>query len=44
MEDLFSQYYVMNDRLRIRKADVTSDDTMKVQTELFTDAITKVTG
>lgn len=43
IEDLFSQYYVMNDRLRIRKADVISDDNMKVQTELFTDAITKVT-
>ena len=44
IEDLFSQYYTMNDRLRIRKADIISDDNMKVQTELFTDSIEKATG
>ncbi len=43
LEELFSQYYAMNDRLRIRKADIISEDTMKVQTELFTDEIIKVT-
>ena len=44
IEDLFSQYYVMNDRLRIRKAEVISDDSMKVQTELFTDSIMNATN
>ncbi len=37
LEDLFSQYYAMNDRLKVRRADVVSDDTIKVQTEIFTD-------
>jgi hypothetical protein len=37
IEDLFSQYYAMNDRLKVRRADVVSDDIIKVQTEIFTD-------
>ena len=39
LEDLFSQYYAMNDRLKVRRADVVSDDTIKVQTEIFTNGI-----
>ena len=43
LEELFSQYYAMTDRLKIRKADFISDDTVKVQTEVFTDKILNVT-
>ncbi len=44
LEDLFSQYYAMTDRLKIRKAAFISDEEIKVQTELFTDKIMKVTN
>ena len=44
LEDLFSQYYAMTDRLRIRKADFVSDTEIKVQTEMFTDNIMGATN
>ena len=43
LEDIFSPYYAMTDRLKIRKAVPISDYELKVQTELFTDRILDVT-
>jgi len=43
LEDLFSQYYAMTDRLKIRKANFLSDSEIKVQTEIFNDKILKAT-
>lgn len=43
LEELFSQYYAMTDRLKIRKANVISEEEIKVQTEVFTDKILSVT-
>lgn len=43
IEDIFSNYYYMNDRLRIRKVTDVSEDKLKVQTELFTNKILSVT-
>lgn len=44
LEELFAQYYAMTDRLKIRKADIISDNEIKVQTEVFTDKILSVTN
>jgi hypothetical protein len=38
LEELFSQYYAMSDRLKIRKAEIVDDDVIKVQTEVFTNS------
>lgn len=43
IEDIFSQYYAMTDRLKIRKASFISDKEIKVQTEIYTDKILSVT-
>lgn len=44
IEELFSQYYAMTDRLKIRKVSLISEDEIKVQTELFTEKILSVTN
>lgn len=44
IEDIFSKYYYMNDRLRIRKVINLSGDALKVQTELFTNKILSITN
>ena len=44
LEELFSQYYAMNDRLKIRKAEVVDDNLIKVQTEIFTNENTSATN
>ena len=43
LEEIFAQYYAMTDRLKIRKANIISDDEIKVQTEVFTDKILNAT-
>lgn len=43
IEEIFSQYYAMTDRLKIRSANKISEDKIKVQTEMFTDKILNVT-
>ena len=43
IEEIFSQYYAMTDRLKIRSANKVSEDKIKVQTEMFTDRIMNVT-
>lgn len=43
LEEIFSQYYAMTDRLKIRSANKISEDTIKVQTEMFTEKIMNVT-
>ena len=44
VEELFLQYYSMTDRLKIRKVNFLSDSELRVQTEIFTDEILKVTN
>ena len=44
VEDLFSQYYSMTDRLKIRKVEKLSEEKIKVQTEVFSDKILSVTN
>lgn len=44
VEELFLQYYSMTDRLKIRKVDFLSDSDIRVQTEIFTDEIFRVTS
>ena len=44
MDDIFAQYYAMNDRLTIRKVTKISDDKIRVQTEMFTDKIMSATN
>jgi len=44
LEELFSQYYAMTDRLKIRKANIISDSEIRVQTEVFTDKILGTTN
>ena len=44
LDEIFSQYYLMTDRLKIRNAIKTSEDTIRVQTELFTEKIKNVTN
>ena len=43
IDDIFSQYYYMTDRLKIRKVSKISEDKLNVQTELFTNKILSVT-
>lgn len=43
IEDIFSQYYSMKDRLRIRSMSKISDNELLVKTELFTNKIFSVT-
>ena len=43
LDDVFSKYYSMNDRLQIRRAPKLSDTDMQVQTEIFSDDIFKIT-
>lgn len=43
VEEIFSQYYSMTDRLKIRKVDIVSDELIKLQTEVFTEKIFRVT-
>lgn len=43
IEDIFSQYYSMKDRLRIRSVQKISDNELIVKTELFTDKIFSIT-
>lgn len=43
LEDVFSKYYMMNDRLKIRTGSILSDMDMKVQTEIYSDTVFKVT-
>lgn len=43
IEEIFSQYYSMKDRLRIRSVDKISDNELLVKTELFTNKILSVT-
>jgi hypothetical protein len=44
LEEVFSQYYAMTDRLKIRRAAPISENQIKVQTEMFTDKILSVTN
>ena len=44
LDELFSQYYAMTDRLKIRSAVPISEDEIRVQTELFTEKILDATG
>lgn len=44
IEQIFSQYYSMNDHLKIKKAEVISGNKIGTQTEIFSDKILKVTG
>ena len=39
LDDIFSQYYGMTDRLKVRRAEKISDNKLRVQTELFSDKI-----
>ena len=43
IEEIFSQYYAMTDRLKIRNASRVSNDKIKVLTEMFTDKIMAAT-
>lgn len=43
LDDIFSQYYGMTDRLKIRRAVKISDNELRVQTELFSDKILRKT-
>jgi len=43
IEDIFYSYYYMKDRLKIRKVSNVSDDSLRIQTELFTNRILSVT-
>ena len=43
IEDIFSQYYSMTDRLKIRSVNKISDNELVVKTELFTNKILSVT-
>ena len=38
-EDLFAQYYLMTERLKIRSVNVLSEDRIRVQSEIFSDKI-----
>lgn len=44
LEEVFSQYYAMTDRLKIRRATPISENQIKVQTEMFTDKILSATN
>lgn len=44
IEEIFSQYYAMTDRLKIRSAKKVSEEEIKVQTEMFTDKILSATN
>lgn len=44
IEDILSQYYYMNDRLKIRKYEILSDENVKLQVELFDNKILSVTN
>ena len=44
IEDIFSQYYAMTDRLKIRSANKVWEDKIRVQTEMFTDKILSATN
>ena len=45
IEEMFSQYYNMNDKLRIRKFDKVSDDEVRIQSEITSSAVSsKVWG
>lgn len=44
LDEIFSQYYAMTDRLKIRSAVPISEDKIRVQTELFTEKILEATG
>jgi hypothetical protein len=44
IEEIFSQYYAMTDRLKIRSAKKVSEKEIKVQTEMFTDKILSATN
>jgi hypothetical protein len=39
IEEMFSQYYNMADKLKIRKVDKISDDEIRVQSEITSNAI-----
>jgi hypothetical protein len=43
IDDIFSQYYAMTNRLKIRKVIPISEDQIKVQTEFFDDKILSFT-
>ena len=43
IEDIFSQYYAMTDRLKIRRVVPISEDSIRVQTEFFDDKILSFT-
>ena len=43
LEDVFAKFYTMNERLKIRRSTVLSDTDMQVQTEIYSDAIFRVT-
>jgi hypothetical protein len=43
LDDIFSQYYGMTDRLKVRRAEKISDNKLRVQTELFSDKILEKT-
>ncbi|MBO7505206.1 hypothetical protein J6T66_03570 [bacterium] len=44
IEEIFSKYYGMTNRLQIRRATKISDTDMRVQTEIYSNDIFKVTG
>ena len=39
LEEMFSQYYYMTDKLKIRKVDEVSDDEIRVQSEIISNAV-----
>ena len=43
LQDVFSKYYYMNDRLKIRRTTELSDTDMQVQTEIYSDDVIKIT-
>ena len=43
LDDIFSKYYMMNDRLKIRRSTNLSDTDMKVQTEIYSNMVFRVT-